>query len=388
MTCACPSIDLRSFMQRKARILQRARSLYNEAVTSNTLFVDVVYRVLYRNSSENVSLSLIRAQHETVQMCFNNLNPDLDHVPSSGSYAFSSVVGNPDVVFNPVDASAITEDSGQIERIEVDGGVSFGGLNPLQSILDYLASRSDVEQIIPGKLNIYVAGLENNILGQARLESNICCCLSGTIGGYSEQAEFPSYRLGKTTVHEIGHCLGLPHPFNVGSCSIQPFTDVPKSKEPNFEGTLFETMGEWNGALDNRQRDCKFYKDGNSSFLKPGQSPPYSCFDCDVTTVNCTECDTDLYEQFMNFMDYATDENAVMFSIQQSQFMRSWLLSGQTELVLTVASGSTIIPTVPLPSPIADGGDPLPVYATVLISMVALLVLALAAGALLRASGF
>lgn len=57
--------------------------------------------------------------------------------------------------------------------------------------------------------------------------------------GSSEKGNFPdlnpTYNLGRTTTHEVGHWLGLRHIWGDGDCAADDFCDdTPISDEPNF----------------------------------------------------------------------------------------------------------------------------------------------------------
>lgn len=330
-SCASAHPDVNEFTARRRALRRYARSLQGGR-DSAPLHLQVVYRILEDGSDQSrVSLTRIRAQHEVLNMCFQGTNTDLVRLPSSGKYAHKSVAGSPNLVFLPQDHTQLTE--AYIERISIPSGTSFGPPSPLSALLAYLDSRTDVVSIHPNVLNLFVANLEGGILGEAYLNSNVCVCLSTSVGGFSAPAQLTTYNQGKTAVHEVGHAFGIPHPWNgTSGCATQMFGDIPRQKYPNFTAVLYTSNGVPDGALDNRYRDCKYYREGDSSVLSPGLSPPYSCLPCDSKTTNCTECLDQLHEQFMNFMDYSPDQYLVMWSQEQSQYMRDWLQSGQTSL--------------------------------------------------------
>ena len=288
------------------------------AASSQQMVLSIVYHVWYRTEAENVSLARLRANHQELNLSYNALNADLSHVPSSGPYNFKAVVGNSAVVFQPADASTLPES--QVRRVAVTQ--TFQGLS---DVLSYAASHNVT--VVAGVTNVFCVPLEK-ILGEAELESNTCAVAVDSVGGSSALGVMPSFDLGRTMVHEVGHTLGLPHVFT-GDCVVH-FSDIPAQKLANFDFQLLPTAaGGWTGALDNRQRDCKI-QGGDDSFLIVGQTPPYSC---------STGCDGP-YEMAMNYMDYAVDAHMVMFSQTQSRFMRTFLAGTD---VLTVALAATPI---------------------------------------------
>lgn len=359
--CACPdepSVDTVFRGQRRVSEL-RDRGVVENAMSSTTLYVDIVYRVLFRNANERIPIERIRAQHEILNGMFNAVNADLAYVPETGPYGFRGVQGNCELVFIPINHSDIVEGSSQVEYIQVDEGETFGGASPLLTVLSYMSDRADLDTIVDGKMNVFIAPISNSILGQAEVQSNYCVILNNAIGGPSSMGPLTSYRLGKTLVHEIGHALGLPHIFNkLEGCAAQPFADIPSQKNPVYDGVL-TSSGE--AYLCNRYRDCKVLKDGNTLYEVSDLTLPYSCFPCDEKGAGCTECDVGPYEQFMNVMGYSPDSSLVMFSKKQVEYMRVYLQSSDNETLtlLDRPSGADtfVIGEVEVPVE-ASSGDP------------------------------
>lgn len=294
------------------------------------IHLEVHYWVLHRNAAENIALARLEAQHQMLNECFNGLNSRLARVPSSGRYAHRTFIGVGNIVFLPSDASLLKEGE-HVTRVPITSS--------LDGLLDALGIVSSNGGIRAGVLNIICAPL-NGILGEAGLTSSYCVVHSGSVGGDSASGTLSSYRLGITAVHEVGHCLSLPHVFSGSSCS-QPFSDIPAQRYPNYDFELVSEGDSWAGTTCNRLRDCKIYESKDNSYVIGGLSPPYSCFSC--TGLGCTEdCASTLHEQAMNFMDYSTDEHLVMFSGQQVLAMRDALVSGDTGVMLRDSDGGEV----------------------------------------------
>lgn len=306
------------------------------------LYIGLKYYVIFSSDQDNVSLTRIQKQHNVINRDFNKVNPDTTHVPSSGVYNFAGARGTSMMRFMPFFGSEIQDSD--VERI-FSTSVPAGGFTGLSQVQDFLAAKGVSPE--SGAMNVYIAPLAGSLLGQAALFSGQCVILSGTVGGPDVPglSSLPDYNTGRTLTHELGHCLGLPHTFTEsGVCpSASAFADIPPQKRPNYAAFLEETDGVWSGSLDNRFRDCN-----QPTFNIPGVAPPYAC--------GVYDCGTGPYEQFMNFMDYGTDVNALMYSNDQSTAMRAFMLSG----FFTLEDGPEVPPDVPgvgeVGEPVEDTG--------------------------------
>ena len=313
----------------------RQRSLLRDnltAASTEQLYVGIQYFVLYRNDTENLSIDLIRSQHQMLNACYNQVNLGLSKVPSSGHYSFADVIGNPHVTFLPSDYKAVEEDM----IIRVACSQSFSGITP---VLNFLEASGHPK--VSGKLNAIIAPLDS-ILGEAQVSGNACTVLSGSVGGELLPGQLTPFRLGLSLVHEAGHCMGLSHIFDSGC--VQVHSDIPVQSNPNFEFVLANGTG----TNCNRMRDCKYYRNGDNSVLTAGVPPPYSCWTC-LADSQCPVCDTEPYEQGCNFLDYATDDNMVMFSKQQALAIRETLVSASNGVELKTSDGGAV--------PIADAAN-------------------------------
>jgi hypothetical protein len=361
MSRQCNShVNVAQYMERSMnrRDVMGSRELASVNGTEK-IYIGVVYWVLYQNEEDNLSLELLQSQHQMTNVCFNALNPQLDKVPTQGRYNHAPSIGNANIVFLPTSYKDLSNI--HIKRVMQTTG-PFRGLSETVS---WMLSNGHIP--VEDKLNIICTNMPS-ILGEAEVEGNKCVITSGAVGGNILQGSITSFKLGITAVHEIGHNFSLPHVFTLGTTNlqddiqdecIQAFADIPAQRYPNYDFQLFlQSDGiTFDGALCNRQRDCKIYREGNNSFIISGSNPPtqpYSCFGCAGTAPICDECDTSLYEQGCNFLDYGTDDNLVMFSKLQCVAMRETLISGATGIRLLDSDGGelglTDIDTTPSPT--------------------------------------
>lgn len=98
--------------------------------------------------------------------------------------------------------------------------------------------KSSLHQGDASSLNIYVAGIDGGILGWASFpwEYSSTPELDGVVVHYETLpgGKLKEYNQGGTTVHEVGHWLGLYHVFQ-GGCSDGDFVaDTPPQAKPTY----------------------------------------------------------------------------------------------------------------------------------------------------------
>jgi hypothetical protein len=275
-----------------------------------------------------MSAERIAAQHTTANACFNAKNHDLEKLPPAGSthYDFRNVVGNPGVVLLPMDTAALPTVTTRIASSR-----AFGGASPLADAI--AAVKAEGHVLEAGHMHIIVADLNDGILGQGAVMGNACVIHRDAFGGFDAPAPLPEYAQGKTLVHEMSHVLSLIHTFHdAGTSCVQPHTDIPSQRLPNYAASLAD-----GGKLDNRFRDCRIAAGDTSVELK-GETQPYSCLDL-------ANCSSGQYELFFQYLDYVPDSEMICFSVDQARTMVEYLRT-QSVLKLMTSDGSQLsLPT-------------------------------------------
>jgi len=311
-----------------------------ERDTSQPIFVDTRWVVLYSSEDQKVPIERIRDCLDMLNTVYSGANKDeLAMVPNTARNPWQPRIGVPNIQFLPLDSSTL-----QVEYRQVSGFLD--PTNPVQDA----AAKGDVT---PDVLNIYLGACgQGCILGQAEIRSNVVYAMYSTIGGYNVPGAMPGYDLGKTVAHEVGHALGLVHTFADTVCDGQkPYSDVPEQIRPNFDTALTQLGdGTYDQINDNRYKDRI-----NNTHL--------SCLH--------TEGDPDAADNEMgvNIMDYGNDRVSLMFTQNQVQLMRHYLegpdnttLKLQTADATSISAGTATDKTntqqvAPLPSPTtSDGG--------------------------------
>lgn len=282
---------------KKQELREKLIAIKKEYKLSNAslpiLSIPVVYHVVYNNDSENIPLDRIKANHNQINLDFVALNSDMSKIPTTGIYSFGdSIKGTPNILFRPLDYNDLTENV-DVKRY-FSNNTTYSGINEL--ISDFSPTN--------GYLNIYIADLQDNLLGQAiQNESGYAACAVSyfTVGSQTLLGIVEQYGLGRTLTHEIGHTLSLSHPWDV-NCGTPIYDDVPVTKNPNRDGDidLLKFCNKYNdleGTNGTKYQSCT-----SNTTVPPGH-----------------------YELFFQYMEYVSDDNMVMFSEDQSIAMYDWV---------------------------------------------------------------
>ena len=244
--------------------------------SSDTINVRLTFVV---DDNHPVSEARIQDQHRTLNEYFSASNESLALMPrGAGSrYAFGEAVGNAGVCFN---------------------------LTVTNKRFGYkAASLADVkkhESASDDSIVVFITSLEGDLLGESEVSGGTMVIDCETVGGSTYPGTLPQYNLGLTMVHEMGHMFGLVHNFD-SPCTVT-YSDVPVQKQPN---TVARFVG--GDATDDNQ------------WIHCSGTPSVAC-----SSAPCTDPSLG-FEQFMNVMDYGSDDDLIMFSKEQCVVMRSYL---------------------------------------------------------------
>ncbi|MBO9571495.1 MAG: T9SS type A sorting domain-containing protein [Chitinophagaceae bacterium] len=190
------------------------------------IIIPVVVHVIYNTPSQNISNEQIRSQIAVLNKDYRKKNTDISNIP----VAFRSVAADSKIEFRlaAIDPSGLPTDgiirkSTSIAVFELDDKIKSsveGGSDPWNR-----------DQY----LNIWVANLTGGILGYA---SSPGCApekdgvvIKYDVFGTTANVR-PPYNKGRTTVHEIGHWLGLKHIWGDKSCGDDGIEDTPPQEGP------------------------------------------------------------------------------------------------------------------------------------------------------------
>jgi hypothetical protein len=206
--------------------------------------IPCVVHIVYKDATQNISDEQIFSQFTVLNQCFRNLDPDAHSMPP----AFAPFAGDAQMEFKLAKkdpdngpTSAITRTKTQKNGFSDNGDVKFdnrAGKNAWPSDKYF---------------NIWVCNLEGGLLGYAQFPGGPRATAGVVINykafGTMGTATAP-YDKGKTTVHEIGHCMNLLHLWgdDGGGCDgSDNVADTPNQGAENYEPPTFPHISCDNG---------------------------------------------------------------------------------------------------------------------------------------------
>ena len=292
------------------RLLQQNPQWRTDLSSQNTIYVPVIFHVLYANAGDNVSAAQIGANFDQINLDFQNLNPDGDEIPSAPNpsdapydpgvdYSHQAVRGTHNVVF--VGAQGETSGDQLIEGVTIRrysiSQSSVSGVSEASSLASNTSTDSGAAGGYQnGFLNIYIAPLTGGLLGQAYVGFPESVVLDESVGSVESPGTAGGYNRGRTLTHELGHNFTFNHTFNSSNCGDYLWNDVPAQYVNNRGANIYE----WPAGSGN------FWgRDGENSCISS----------------------TGKGDQFMNYMDYVYDDQMRMFSEEQSLEGYAWAAS-------------------------------------------------------------
>lgn len=281
--------SVESFSQRTCVVATTTeqRSLMTETVTNavapDIITIPVVVHILYQTSEQNISNEQVKSQIAVLNQDFRLKNADAAFIPA----AFKALAADTRIEFRlaTVDPMGLPT-TGIIRKKTAVAG--FG----IDDQIKFTAKGGDDAWSRNEYLNIWVGNLSGGAMGYASLPGcapeNDGVVIRYSAFGTTANVQAP-FNKGRTTVHEIGHWLGLRHIWGDEACGDDRIDDTPPQAGP--------TRGCPSGVVST----CTSGAAGN---------------------------------MYMNFMDFTNDECTSMFTAGQAARMRDLFNGGGARLAL------------------------------------------------------
>lgn len=192
------------------------RAVAEGRIVNGVLEIPVVFNVLYRTASENISLAQLQSQIDVLNADFQGLNSDYN-----SNNPYNSVRGTFNVRFvldNVVRKSTTRTSWGTNDAMK---RTSSGGIAPSSPTT---------------KLNYWVCTIGGGILGYAQFPGGSSATdgvvVDSRYTGRVGTATAP-FNLGRTATHEVGHWMNLRHIWGDATCGSDLVADTPTHNAPN-----------------------------------------------------------------------------------------------------------------------------------------------------------
>lgn len=221
--------EIENFTQAKIQALENNSSA--NRVDGSIITIPVVVHVLYRNSTENISLAQIQSQLDVLNEDFRRTNPDADNSWSQAAdtqieFCLSTVDPNGNATTGITRKSTTRQDWNANDDAKRS---SSGGIDPWNTA-EYLNM-----WVVP-KMTTTSGGQTINLLGYAQFPGG-SAATDGIIMIYNAfgrtGAVTAPFDGGRTTTHEIGHYFNLRHIWGDSNCGNDFVSDTPTHQTSN-----------------------------------------------------------------------------------------------------------------------------------------------------------
>lgn len=264
----CGTMEHMEYLKQQNPNLEAEMKMYNaqlnQWIATNTnaerssnavVTIPVVFHILYNNTSENISDADIQSQLVAMNADFMGLNADTSKIPS----VFKKVFDAPKIQFCMAQRTPDGKPTNGIVRKSTTK-TSFGTNDEAK----FTSKGGDDAWDTKRYYNIWVCDLGSSILGYGEFPTATATNTFGYVGHYKFTGTINAtkpYHLGRTTTHEIGHCLNLRHIWGDDDCGDDEVSDTPTQQEPSGGCPTFPTVSCSNGPNGNMFMNYMDYSD-------------------------------------------------------------------------------------------------------------------------------
>lgn len=221
-------------------------------VIRSVLTIPVVFHVVWYDSSENISKELIKSQLQVLNTDFRKLNHELQFAPDQ--FRLLSADMEIEFCFASIDPEGNITDGITREHTSVANiGSKFIDGNPIREFIKESALGGTDAWDTNRYLNVWVGKFEEstNILAISSFPWDFAGKQDGIkidpqfIGINCITSAYKRYAYARTLTHEVGHYLGLLHPWD-SMCNDQ-VDDTPRQSSPYYgceEEVTYDPCGE------------------------------------------------------------------------------------------------------------------------------------------------
>lgn len=288
----------------------------NKVSGAPILKIPVVVHVLYRNPTQNISDAQVYSQIEILNTDYRRRNADTIHTPP----VFDSIAADIEVEFCLASLDPSGNATNGITRTSTQGGQLFGLFSPIFEDAKFDSTGGHDAWPADRYLNIWVCEMFPGLLGYAQFPGG-SPATDGVVISYQAFGNMGTIAapstLGRTTVHEVGHWMGLYH-------------------------------------IWGDDQDCVT---GSDSIYDTPNAASASSSDCEVSRNSCSNEDPywgtfDPNDMVQNYMDYSHDSCMNMFTLGQKARMHSFLYSDSVRFALfSSPAGCSVLANADIPSP-------------------------------------
>ncbi len=296
---ATASAQAKQWLAAHPEMLQRNGS---NRTSAPLLTIPTVVHVLYKTAQQNITDNQVYSQIAILNQDYRRLNADTVNTPA----IFDTIAADIEVEFCLASVDPDGNPTNGITRTSTTGGQLFGFFSPFEDAkYDSLGGKNAWPT--DRYLNIWVCELFPGLLGYAQFPGGAAATdgvvITYTAFGNMGTVTAPSL-LGRTTVHEVGHWMGLYH-------------------------------------IWGDDQDCTT---GSDSIADTPNANSASASDCNVTLNSCSNEDPwwgviDPPDMVQNYMDYSHDSCMNMFSLGQKARMHSFLYGDARRFALFTSNG-------------------------------------------------